>query len=129
MPGQLGSGFAVAGGGVVQRVLDDDEDGPALGAVGLLPPAAARDREARRRKRSPRRVSLFAASQAIRTAIRFVQVSTCPFFPLPLRVRTAAWSGSAGPGHQRLRPPCPGRCRVRDLGSDSVRVLVAANFW
>ena len=32
---------AVAGGGVVQQVPDDDEDGPAHGAAGLFPPAAA----------------------------------------------------------------------------------------
>src|SRR6516225_1913078 len=30
----------VAGGGVVQQVPHDDEDGPAHGAAGLLPPAA-----------------------------------------------------------------------------------------
>src|SRR5690349_7889530 len=35
------SEVAVAGGGVVQQVPDDDEDGPAHGAAGLLPPAAA----------------------------------------------------------------------------------------
>src|SRR5712691_4342183 len=36
------SEVAVAGGGVVQQVPDDDEDGPAHGAAGLLPPASAR---------------------------------------------------------------------------------------
>src|SRR5689334_21259183 len=37
----VGSEVAVAGGGVVQQVPDDDEDGPAHGAAGLLPPAPA----------------------------------------------------------------------------------------
>src|SRR6516165_10242900 len=36
-----GSEVAVAGGGVVQQVPDDDQDGPAHGAAGLLLPAAA----------------------------------------------------------------------------------------
>src|SRR5437764_7077265 len=35
------AGLATAGGGVVQQVPHDDEDGPAHGAAGLLPPAAA----------------------------------------------------------------------------------------
>ena len=35
----VGAEVAVAGGGVVEQVLDDDEDGPAHGAAGLLPPA------------------------------------------------------------------------------------------
>ena len=35
------SEVAVAGGGVVEQVPDDDQDGPADGAAGLLPPAAA----------------------------------------------------------------------------------------
>src|SRR5690348_9147599 len=37
----VGSEVAVAGGGVVEQVPDDDQDGPAHGAAGLLPPAAA----------------------------------------------------------------------------------------
>jgi hypothetical protein len=36
-----GAEVPVAGGGVVQEVPDDDEDGPAHGAAGLLPAAAA----------------------------------------------------------------------------------------
>ena len=38
----VGSEVPVAGGGVVQQVSDADQDGPADGATGLLPPAAAR---------------------------------------------------------------------------------------
>src|SRR5690242_15497342 len=42
VPGvSVGAEVAVAGGGVVQQVPDADEDGPADGAAGLLPPAAA----------------------------------------------------------------------------------------
>src|SRR5215468_9634908 len=37
----VGAEVAVAGGGVVQQVPDDDEDGPAHGAAGLLAPASA----------------------------------------------------------------------------------------
>src|ERR1700761_3419831 len=37
----VGAEVAVAGGGVVQQVPDDSEDGPAHGAAGLLPSAAA----------------------------------------------------------------------------------------
>src|SRR5215469_7467258 len=37
----VGAEVAVAGGGVVEEVPDDDEDGPAHGAAGFLPPAAA----------------------------------------------------------------------------------------
>ena len=35
------SEIAVAGGGIVEQVPDDDQDGTADGAAGLLPPAAA----------------------------------------------------------------------------------------
>src|SRR5512135_3671704 len=36
-----GSEVAVAGGGIVQQVPDDDQDGPAHSAARLLPPAAS----------------------------------------------------------------------------------------
>src|SRR6201997_3844317 len=36
----IGPEVAVAGGGVVEQVPHDDEDGPGHGAAGLLPPAA-----------------------------------------------------------------------------------------
>src|SRR5690348_7974849 len=42
VPGMpAGSEVAVAGGGVAEQVPDDDQDGPADRAAGLLPPAYA----------------------------------------------------------------------------------------
>jgi hypothetical protein len=42
LPGvPVGSQVEVAGGAVIQQVPDDDEDGPAYSAAGLLPPASA----------------------------------------------------------------------------------------
>jgi hypothetical protein len=37
----VGSEVAVAGGGVVEQVPDEDQDGPGRGAAGLFPPAPA----------------------------------------------------------------------------------------
>ncbi len=64
-----GSEVPVAGIAVVQEVPHDDEDGPAHGAAGLLPPAAA-GAGGQAAEALAGNVSVFAAAQAARTQMR-----------------------------------------------------------